>query len=723
MSSVLFLLLLVCSSMARIQSLDQGSDLQDQLRSGLDHVDVPPDLSALWDELRGLKVLVLSLKAVEVDQRQVLRSVETRLRDGQEELKDLNRTLRARVEVLEQLSAVRGSELWAQVSDVRSRLNATEVSAADLKQKNTVLAAELPFLQTRLRASESTVEELRRRNTVLSVRMCNTESLLEDLRRRSSEFPASNVSSGPDRNVPLEYRSTKAEGDVTEVQLRLNSTQHHLDQLRTHTADRLTSAEKRLEELTAVTAALMDRLTDAEHQLDQLRTESTDCGSSLWALTLRLNSTHEQVTQLKQHITDAHTELGSVSDKLTVFQTNAEALQVRLLAGEDELRRRTEVHLSDIQSRLESADRTSTGFHVRLVEAEQLIQDLQNHGSVHSTVLSTLRKQTQDCGSSLWALTLRLNSTHEQVTQLTQHITDAHTELGSVSDKLTVFQTNAEGFLLRLQVHENHLSELKTQTSALTKRQNQTEEYLQEVDRTMTERLNRTEELLREVDRTMTEEHLQEVDRTMTERLNRTEERLQEVDRTMTERLNRTEERLQEVDRTMTERLNRTEERLQEVDRTVTERLNWTEERLQEVDRTTDQENVAFSAGLTDSGSVGPFDDETTLIFSKTITNVGGAYDRTTGVFTAPLTGLYFFCFTAADYLKGYMGVQLLVNERPVLFSLDLNAHGGYASTSNGLVVNLDRRDRVRLSLPASYRLYDDSRNFSVFSGFLLFPL
>uniref|UniRef100_A0A673AYC3 C1q domain-containing protein n=1 Tax=Sphaeramia orbicularis TaxID=375764 RepID=A0A673AYC3_9TELE len=204
----------------------------------------------------------------------------------------------------------------------------------------------------------------------------------------------------------------------------------------------------------------------------------------------------------------------------------------------------------------------------------------------------------------------------------------------------------------------------------------------------MTERLNRTEELLREVDRTMTEEHLQEVDRTMTERLNRTEERLQEVDRTMTERLNRTEERLFYVDFLVS-----------------------------------DQENVAFSAGLTDSGSVGPFDDETTLIFSKTITNVGGAYDRTTGVFTAPLTGLYFFCFTAADYLKGYMGVQLLVNERPVLFSLDLNAHGGYASTSNGLVVNLDRRDRVRLSLPASYRLYDDSRNFSVFSGFLLFPL
>lgn len=40
---------------------------------------------------------------------------------------------------------------------------------------------------------------------------------------------------------------------------------------------------------------------------------------------------------------------------------------------------------------------------------------------------------------------------------------------------------------------------------------------------------------------------------------------------------------------------------------------------------------VAFSAGLTDSGSVGPFDDETTLIFSKTFSNVGGAYEPSTG--------------------------------------------------------------------------------------------
>lgn len=45
-----------------------------------------------------------------------------------------------------------------------------------------------------------------------------------------------------------------------------------------------------------------------------------------------------------------------------------------------------------------------------------------------------------------------------------------------------------------------------------------------------------------------------------------------------------------------------------------------------------DKLKVAFSAGLTDSGSVGPFDEERTLIFSKTFTNIGQAYNRAAGV-------------------------------------------------------------------------------------------
>uniref|UniRef100_A0A3P8RQ17 C1q domain-containing protein n=1 Tax=Amphiprion percula TaxID=161767 RepID=A0A3P8RQ17_AMPPE len=126
-------------------------------------------------------------------------------------------------------------------------------------------------------------------------------------------------------------------------------------------------------------------------------------------------------------------------------------------------------------------------------------------------------------------------------------------------------------------------------------------------------------------------------------------------------------------------------------------KLNTTESQQDEVN--TDDLKVAFSAGLTDSGSVGPFDEERTLIFSKTMTNIGQAYNQTAGVFMAPVRGVYFFSFTAADYLKGYMGLYLYWNDQPIM------------------------RATGPLSLPASYRLYDDNRNFSLFSGFLLFQL
>lgn len=54
---------------------------------------VPPEVPRLWDELLGLKELVLSLKAAEVERRQVLRGVESQLRDRQEECEQQRRRL------------------------------------------------------------------------------------------------------------------------------------------------------------------------------------------------------------------------------------------------------------------------------------------------------------------------------------------------------------------------------------------------------------------------------------------------------------------------------------------------------------------------------------------------------------------------------------------------------------------------------------------------------
>lgn len=85
-SAAQFLVLLFSLSLG----LTQGQVDTPVLHMGLD---VPPELPVLWDELRGLNELVLSLKAEEVEWRQALRRMESRLRDRELEAEQQRRSL------------------------------------------------------------------------------------------------------------------------------------------------------------------------------------------------------------------------------------------------------------------------------------------------------------------------------------------------------------------------------------------------------------------------------------------------------------------------------------------------------------------------------------------------------------------------------------------------------------------------------------------------------
>lgn len=100
MKSTSLLFLLFCFTPGKSELQVQ----EDRLRTGLDRVrmpaNVPPDLSVLLDELWGLKELVLSLKAAEVEQRQAQRSMESRLRDREVEAEQQRRSLQGLEEML-----------------------------------------------------------------------------------------------------------------------------------------------------------------------------------------------------------------------------------------------------------------------------------------------------------------------------------------------------------------------------------------------------------------------------------------------------------------------------------------------------------------------------------------------------------------------------------------------------------------------------------------------
>ncbi|XP_029597115.1 uncharacterized protein LOC115179621 isoform X2 [Salmo trutta] len=165
-------------------------------------------------------------------------------------------------------------------------------------------------------------------------------------------------------------------------------------------------------------------------------------------------------------------------------------------------------------------------------------------------------------------------------------------------------------------------------------------------------------------------------------------------------------------------------EELQTKNAALETRLSASESQVEELKRATaDRPKVAFSAGLTDSGTVGPFVAETTLVYTKIFSNIGKAYNPATGVFTAPVRGVYYIRFTAMSVQTSfYFYAYMYKNGQKIMYSQGYNA-GGYETLSNGVSLELEEGDVVYMRIPASNRLYDDSNNHNIFSGFLLFTV
>ncbi|XP_067107069.1 cerebellin-1-like [Osmerus mordax] len=131
---------------------------------------------------------------------------------------------------------------------------------------------------------------------------------------------------------------------------------------------------------------------------------------------------------------------------------------------------------------------------------------------------------------------------------------------------------------------------------------------------------------------------------------------------------------------------------------------------------------VAFSVGL--GGQVGPFNTDITLKFSRVLVNVGKAYNPITGIFTAPMRGVYYFRFTILDYMsKKYYGIRLMKNGRSILYNIEWQEHGDHSYLANGLTVELETGDVVYTVLPSGFSIGDSIDNHSSFTGFLLFSM
>ncbi|ROI81135.1 Complement C1q-like protein 4 [Anabarilius grahami] len=244
---------------------------------------------------------------------------------------------------------------------------------------------------------------------------------------------------------------------------------------------------------------------------------------------------------------------------------------------------------------------------------------------------------------------------------------------------------------------------------------------LRELTATVTEQRGN----IRELTATVTEqkENIRELTATVTEQKGN----IRELTATVTEQKGN----IRELTATVTEQkesITALETQLrEEMNKKNEEMSNVTQSQLEELRKENRDREIAFSAGLMESGSgfIGPFTTEITLTYRNVITNIGNAYNPVTGVFTAPLKGAYMFRISIYSNGETAATASIFRNgEHMVIAHENQSQAQARLNSSNGVVLLLEVGDVVYVRLWSGRRIYDDVRyNHSTFSGFLLFPL
>ncbi|XP_078020574.1 collagen alpha-1(X) chain-like isoform X2 [Epinephelus lanceolatus] len=149
-------------------------------------------------------------------------------------------------------------------------------------------------------------------------------------------------------------------------------------------------------------------------------------------------------------------------------------------------------------------------------------------------------------------------------------------------------------------------------------------------------------------------------------------------------------------------------------------RLRNSENQLLEV-RNKERTKVIFSAATGEGGQdIGPFNTDKTLIYRRVITNIGYAYSPHTGIFVAPVAGVYYFTifYHAGGHeqakLRLYKNSQLMIMTHDHQTEADRADNGG-----NAAFLQLQPGDQVYVVLAANSHVWGTNYH-TTFSGFLV---
>ncbi|XP_071132959.1 complement C1q-like protein 3 [Mytilus edulis] len=103
--------------------------------------------------------------------------------------------------------------------------------------------------------------------------------------------------------------------------------------------------------------------------------------------------------------------------------------------------------------------------------------------------------------------------------------------------------------------------------------------------------------------------------------------------------------------------------------------------------------------------------------FVNVWTNIGNAYDPSTGIFTAPYPGLYHFSSVDLSISGENLNLKLVHNNKP---TAQIWVNGGGYKTGTIDVFDVQKGDKVSVGAASGMALFSNSNKYATFSGYLI---
>eukprot|EP00105_Crassostrea_gigas_P027750 XP_011449190.2 PREDICTED: heavy metal-binding protein HIP-like [Crassostrea gigas] len=125
---------------------------------------------------------------------------------------------------------------------------------------------------------------------------------------------------------------------------------------------------------------------------------------------------------------------------------------------------------------------------------------------------------------------------------------------------------------------------------------------------------------------------------------------------------------------------------------------------------------IVFQSSLTKA--LQNLKNQETVIFDKVSLNEGNAYDNISGIFTAPLDGIYSFTWTILTASGKYFVTELVLNGQRVAYNhADGRGHDGFPMTTSHAKIKIKKGDKVWIRATGNYGQYAHGGHYCYFSG------